>query len=136
MQMMKPTLLVVDDDCEVLETSSALLRHFGFAVVSTGDPAEALDLLEHNSDIDGMVCDYRMPIMSGEELARSAKKLRPELPIFILSGTYPPDRHPAPWDAWFLKGAPIAELLAKLDTVTLSKRDVDCAELRRERNAS
>jgi CheY-like chemotaxis protein len=132
---MKPTLLVIDDDCEVLETSSALLRHLGFAVVSTSNPVEALHLLQNNAEIDGVVCDFRMPLMNGEELAQAAKTLRPELPVFILSGTYPPERHEAPWDAWFLKGTPIADLVAKLDAVTL-KRGRSCSGLRQQRTTS
>ncbi len=136
MKRVKPTLLVIDDDCEVLETSSALLRHFGFTVISTSSPVEALHLLQNNAEIDGVVSDFRMPIMDGEELAQAARMLRPELPVIILSGTFPPKRHPVPWDAWILKGSSITDLVARLDAVTF-KCGSPCSEPRQQRrNAS
>jgi CheY-like chemotaxis protein len=114
----RPTLLVVDDDCDVLEISCALLRHFGFAVVPASDPREALHLLRNNQEIHGVVSDFRMPVMNGEELARAIKTFRPEVPVFILSGTYPPELDIAPWDGWFQKGSPITALVTELNAAT------------------
>lgn len=113
----KPTLLVVDDDDLMLETLTRLLRHFGFNVVAHSDPAQALITLEQRNDIMIMVCDYEMPGINGEDLCRAAKKRFPAMPVFVLSGNYPPEVEPRPWDAWFLKGAPITELISKLNAV-------------------
>ncbi len=117
MHFTKPTILVVDDDTRVLETLATLLTHCGFNVISQSDSVMALDTLEKRSDIAIMVCDYEMPELNGEELARASKKRFPTMPVFILSGQRPPDLQVCPWDAWFLKGAPITGLIRKLNTV-------------------
>jgi CheY-like chemotaxis protein len=113
----KPTLLVVDDDTLVLDTLVKLLAHFGFNVISHSDSLMALATLDQRNDIAIMICDYEMPGINGEELARAAKKKFPTMPVFVVSGQYPPDLQPSPWDGWFLKGAPVTELIRKLNTV-------------------
>jgi CheY-like chemotaxis protein len=113
----KPTLLVVDDDGLVLETLAKLLAHFGFNVISHSDSVLALATLHKRDDIAIMICDYEMPEINGEELARAAKKRFPAMPVFVLSGQYPPEVRVAPWDGWFLKGAPVTELIRKLNNV-------------------
>lgn len=77
----------------------------------------ALDALQKRDDIAIMLCDYDMPELNGEELARAAKSRFPTMPIFILSGQHPPHVQESPWDGWFLKGAPITELIRKLNAV-------------------
>lgn len=113
----RPTLMVVDDDVLVLETLARLLAHFGFNVIAHSDSVMALATLEARSDIAMMICDYEMPQINGEELARAAKKRFPTMPVFVLSGQYPPDVQMTPWDAWFLKGEPVTELVRKLNKV-------------------
>jgi CheY-like chemotaxis protein len=139
MKTTKPTLLVVDDDTAVLEISNALLQNLGFTVISTSDPLEALSLLQNNPEIDGLVSDYRMPVMNGEELAQAARTLRSKLPIFILSGSYPPERVSAPWDGWILKGSPVRDLFARLDDALMCRLGgigSESESRERERNAS
>ncbi len=121
----KPIILVVDDDSQVLETLAKLLVHFGFDVISHSDSVMALATLEQRNDIAIMVCDYEMPQLNGVELARAAKDRFPAMPVFILSGQHPPDLPMCPWDAWFLKGAPITELIRKLNTVLPFTRSAD-----------
>lgn len=113
----KPTLLLVDDDRLILETLRRLLAHFGFNVVAHHDSVLALADLQQRNDIAIVVCDYEMPEINGEELARAAKNKNPQMPVFVLSGNYPPNVDVSPWDAWFLKGAPITELIRKLNAV-------------------
>ncbi len=118
MHLSKPTLLVVDDDELMLETLKRLLGHFGFNVIAYSDSVMALSELQKRNDIAMMVCDYEMPEVNGEDLARAAKKRFPNMPVFVLSGAHPPMiADVQPWDAWFLKGAPITELIRKLNAV-------------------
>ena len=113
----KPTILVVDDDTVMLETLTKLLTHFQFNVIPQSSSVKALATLQERCDISIMLCDYDMPEVNGLDLALAAKKRNPVMPVFILSGSYPPELPVAPWDAWFLKGAPITELIRKLNTV-------------------
>jgi CheY-like chemotaxis protein len=117
MHMVRPTLLVVDDDEAVLETLARLLQHFGFTVIPLNDSVHALALLSMRKDIDGLVCDFEMPGVNGEQLARAAKQQHPTMPVFICSGTHPPNLVAPPWDAWFLKGANVVELLKQLQVL-------------------
>lgn len=113
-QKRKPTLLVVDDDSCVLETSVCLLRESGFNVVPESNPAEALKFLAIVPDLDCVVCDFQMPGITGTDLACAAKKIRPAIPVLILSGIDAPESDAQPWDAWLLKGLPISELAERI----------------------
>lgn len=125
MQITNPTLMVVDDDSAVLETLSRLLIHFGFRVVPQSDSLQALTLLQVRHDIAGLVCDFEMPGVNGEQLARAAKAAKPQMPVFICSGQHPPAMEAPPWDGWFLKGGHILDLIRKLQAATppLSRDD-------------
>lgn len=120
MQITGPRLMLVDDDSAVLETLSRLLAHFGFSVVPQNDSLQALTLLQVRQDIAGLVCDFEMPGIDGEQLARAAKAARPTMPVFICSGQHPPATEAPPWDGWFLKGGHILDLIRQLQAVTPS----------------
>ena len=80
------SILLVDDDAMVAESTSFMLTHLGhrFAVANSG--AEALAALEHGSDYDLVITDNAMPGMTGIELAERIRALRPALPVIIASG--------------------------------------------------
>jgi DNA-binding response OmpR family regulator len=84
------TLLIVDDDPNVLEVLDARLISAGFQVYKASSGGQALKLLQ-KTPVDLMVSDMKMPGMSGMELLIEARKLRPELPIVFLTayGTIP-----------------------------------------------
>ncbi len=111
---MRPTLLLVDDDEVVLGTLRALLQHCGFRVLSHTSGSAALADLEQRDDIAVLVCDFEMPGINGEQLARAAKQQHPAMPVYICSGNHPPERQSTPWDGWFLKGGHIIQLVHQL----------------------
>lgn len=115
-------LLVVDDDAATLQTLTHLLQHFGFDVVSEKRPESAAAILAEQNDIAVLICDYEMPGMDGEQLARRAKQLNANMPVFIFSGTNPPVVEKVPWDGWFLKGIAITHLITKLNTFRPGQR--------------
>jgi CheY-like chemotaxis protein len=82
---MSRTVLVVDDDSNVLEVVAAMLEDLGCDVVTAESGRAALDLLEQNQQIAILITDINMPGMDGHELAERAKS-RPELQILQLSG--------------------------------------------------
>ena len=84
------TILVVEDEADVREVVAAELTNFGYRVLTAGDGREALDIIESDSDIDLLFSDVVMPRgMNGDELAREARRRRPELKVLLTSG-YPP----------------------------------------------
>lgn len=84
------TILIVDDDPNVLEVLDARLISAGFQIYKANSGAQALKILA-KTPADLMISDMKMPGMSGMELLVEARKLRPELPIVFLTayGTIP-----------------------------------------------
>ncbi|MEN9306917.1 MAG: hypothetical protein RL173_849 [Fibrobacterota bacterium] len=80
-------LLLVDDEILILSAYAELLEALGCQVVRASSPLKALEVLENRDEaIDILVSDLSMPHMSGLELARCAKDLRPSIATILLSG--------------------------------------------------
>jgi DNA-binding response OmpR family regulator len=77
-------LLVVDDEPHLRISMQELLRRRGYQVEAAGSGAEALSLLEC-APFDLMVLDLHMPGMSGVEVMRRARQIRPDLSIIVLT---------------------------------------------------
>ncbi|SIO16137.1 Signal transduction histidine kinase [Singulisphaera sp. GP187] len=72
-----PTLLVVDDEPEVLRSVHDLLR-LDYQVLTCRRGADALKVLESTEEIHVVMSDQRMPEMSGVELLHQARLIRPD----------------------------------------------------------
>ena len=83
--MRHPVVLSVDDEVEGLIGREALLKQAGCVVLISTSPFEALKLfaLFH---VDAVVLDFQMPEMRGDMLALRMKRLKPDVPIMMLSG--------------------------------------------------
>ena len=79
------TVLVVDDEEQILELNSEVLNDVGFNVFSFDNAEEALSLLSRKH-IDIIVTDVVMPKMGGVEFIRHAKALVPALKYLFVSG--------------------------------------------------
>lgn len=83
---MAPRILVVDDELSLRLTLLANLEVEGFDVVGAADAAEALAVLRAGQPFDVVLSDIRMPGMTGTELFRQIKLLRPDLPVILMTG--------------------------------------------------
>jgi PAS domain S-box-containing protein len=82
-------VLVVEDESAVLLFVTGQLRSLGYAVEAVSAGEDAIKLLERNSRFDLLFTDVMLPKgMSGVELARRARAIRPELKVLLTSG-YP-----------------------------------------------
>jgi CheY-like chemotaxis protein len=80
-------ILIVDDDEELLEVTSATLSGFGHHVLCARSGREAIEVLETSKPIDILFSDVVMPNgMTGIELAREAQRLRPGIKVLLTSG--------------------------------------------------
>jgi CheY-like chemotaxis protein len=79
------TILVVDDDPQVLAVVPAILRQPGYIVLTASDGYEAIRILA-DRHIDLLVTDIRMPGLSGAELATQARVMRPTLHVMFITG--------------------------------------------------
>jgi len=80
-------VLVVDDDVSVSKYLAEVLRDGGYDVRVFNDSSAALGYLEDNvNQLSVVVTDQIMPQVSGLQLSRRAKELRPDLPIILITG--------------------------------------------------
>jgi DNA-binding NtrC family response regulator len=81
------TILVVDDDEEVLGVVVAILKRSDFRVLSANSAPDALKLAEGTDGrIDLLLSDVDMAPMSGPDLGEALKKTRPDMHVMLMSG--------------------------------------------------
>jgi CheY-like chemotaxis protein len=80
------TILVVDDDPDVLEYAGSVLEECGYTVLSAASGQAALALLNANAQVDLLFTDIVMPGMDGFEVARQAAQRAPGLKVLFTSG--------------------------------------------------
>ena len=83
-------VLIVDDDLSILEVLDARLTAGGFVTHKAISGPAALEIL-NNERVDVLVCDIKMPQMSGLELLEKIRPNFPQLPVIFLTayGTIP-----------------------------------------------
>jgi two-component system cell cycle sensor histidine kinase/response regulator CckA len=80
------TILVVDDDPEVLALAVDILQRTGYTVLATGDPRHALRLVRTRAEpLHLLLTDVVMPLMNGLELAAEVRAIRPGIKILLMS---------------------------------------------------
>jgi PAS domain S-box-containing protein len=79
-------ILVVDDDGDVRDAISTLVRALGHETVEAASGQAALDLLERDRRFDLLIIDFAMPLMHGAELATLARQEIPGVPMLFVSG--------------------------------------------------
>lgn len=81
------TILLVDDDADVLEIAQEMLERLGFDVHAANQGSVALEWIRsHKGPVAAALLDLAMPDMTGDELARELQRIRPSTPILIMSG--------------------------------------------------
>lgn len=83
--MSNERVLVVDDEKTILELGRRFLASEGFDVEIASQGMQAMKLLEQ-APYEILLTDIRMPGMSGLELMKAAKSLRPELIMVVITG--------------------------------------------------
>jgi two-component system cell cycle sensor histidine kinase/response regulator CckA len=82
------TILVVDDEPAVLDVTSRILRHSGYATLAAATYEQALSLAGERA-FQLLLTDSVMPKMSGATLAERVAVLRPGVPVLYMSGYNP-----------------------------------------------
>lgn len=78
------TLLLVDDDQDLLQVSVDALEGQFSRIIPVSDPREALSVVQKNS-IDLVIVDFQMPHINGLELLRNLRRSTPQLPALLLT---------------------------------------------------
>jgi DNA-binding response OmpR family regulator len=110
-------ILCIDDEALGLQIRRAVLERAGYRVITAMDGTTGLGIFA-DTPVDAVVLDYFMPSMNGAAVAIEMRRLRPEIPILLLSAhiDLPPDVMRLA-DCTILKGDSPDTLLAKVREV-------------------
>jgi len=79
----KITILYVEDQKEIKNFTTDILKTFVKNVVVASNGEEGLEKFKKNSDIDLVIADINMPKMDGLTMSKEIKKINPSIPIII-----------------------------------------------------
>ena len=82
-------ILVAEDDADLRSLIQCALEIEQYEVFSFGNGLRALEIFRGNQDIDLLITDMQMPLLSGEELAKGLWEFHPKLAILFISGRKP-----------------------------------------------
>jgi len=83
-------ILIVDDNNTNLNILKAQLSYWNFIPVLASSGLDALSILSTGNAIDVVISDMNMPDMDGIQLTKKIKRIRPELPVILLSSVDSP----------------------------------------------
>ncbi len=83
----KKLILIVDDEEDIREILSETLSSLNFEHLTACDGDEAISILDqHHDTIDAVICDLKMPKVSGDQVIAHGAQHYPLIPIIILTG--------------------------------------------------
>jgi two-component system nitrogen regulation response regulator NtrX len=85
--MQMPKILIIEDEAAIRRVLSKILSEENetYQVEDAEDGVEGYEKIKNN-DYDLVLCDIKMPKMDGVELLEAVKKIKPEIPIVMISG--------------------------------------------------
>jgi DNA-binding NtrC family response regulator len=85
-QYIRKSILIVDDEIDIVTLIKASLQKHGFDTLAFTDPLLAFEHFQNNSkDFALVISDIRMPSMNGYELIRKIKAERPTIKTILIS---------------------------------------------------
>jgi len=81
----KPHVLVVDDNEFFRNAVERMLARSGYTVTAARDGPEAMGIVA-SQPVDLVLCDVKMPGISGHELVRQVRDVNPDLPCIVITG--------------------------------------------------
>jgi CheY-like chemotaxis protein len=96
----RPHVLVVDDEPAVRSLVRRMFEPAGYIVEEADSPIRACEMAEQSPQLDLLVADYRMPELTGGEVARRIRAAKSRVKVLFVTG-YPDDlfdERQALWD--------------------------------------
>jgi two-component system nitrogen regulation response regulator NtrX len=80
-------ILIIEDEASIRRVLTKILSEENdtYQVEEAEDGVQGLEKIK-NTDYDLVLCDIKMPKMDGEELLEAVKKIKPEIPMVMISG--------------------------------------------------
>jgi response regulator RpfG family c-di-GMP phosphodiesterase len=85
MESVQKCILFIDDSAPIRKYFSDYLNEIGFKVILAKDGKEGVNLFKTNN-VDIVITDLYMPVMTGHDVQVEIKKISSETPIIIISG--------------------------------------------------
>lgn len=104
----RPLILCIEDDPIHLTLRKKVLERDGYGVIGVTTAADALKTLRE-APVCATISDHLLQGTNGTQLAVQMKKIKPDVPIILFSGTVP--EHFDGVDVFINKGEPTAEFL-------------------------
>ena len=122
------TVLCVEDEDVQLELRKLVFESAGFEFIGAQTGTEALEIFR-TRPISAVVLDYWMSSMNGLAVAIEMKRLRPTIPIIMLSGFASlPGEGVGVVDAWLQKARAEPEVLIERVTELIRRNTTDAVE--------
>lgn len=86
---MTSAILLLDDNAIQAATRQTILKRAGYFVIAALNPARALEQFQKDEfpeQIGLVLTDHVMPGMSGAQFVEELRKIRPTLPVLVISG--------------------------------------------------
>ena len=84
----KVRVLFVDDEEIIVNAATGILENYNYNVIATTDSNEAFEYFSKDPDkFHIVVTDLNMPVLTGMELVKKIKKIRPHIPVIVCSGS-------------------------------------------------
>jgi DNA-binding NtrC family response regulator len=82
-----PKILIIEDEVSIRRVLTKILLEESdtYIVEEAEDGKSGFEKIK-NEDYDLVLCDIKMPKMNGEELLEAVKKIKPEIPMVMISG--------------------------------------------------
>lgn len=109
--ILRHVILCIDDDLDQLKLRALVLSGAGYKVLTATNAAAGLHLFMHNH-VDVVVSDHLLPDAPGSDLIGEMKRLKPAVPVLLLSGLPEAPAGAEQADLFLTKGMAVPEFLA------------------------
>ena len=80
-------ILLIDDEQIVVESGTAILEGLGYKVTPETNSLRALEIFRSRpGEFDLIITDYTMPKLTGTDLSKEIRQIRPDIPIILCTG--------------------------------------------------
>lgn len=78
------TILIIEDDFMIAESTQTLLKYQGFDVEWVNNGIDGLKRIQQGQ-IDAVLLDLGLPMMDGMQVLKQIRQVKPALPVLIIS---------------------------------------------------
>jgi PAS domain S-box-containing protein len=114
------TVLVVDDEELVRNTTARVLQRYGYRVLTAVDGRDGVEVFrQHAAELNGVLLDMVMPNLGGEEAFLEMQQIRADVPVILISGYSEQDATKR------FNGKPLAGFLQKPYTASMLREKLE-----------